>query len=275
MSATPGVSVLTLVRDRTPQLANLLRGLRRSSLPPCEVIVARMGGEDPRTAIEQGAAFPVSVIDVPGEALPLSPARNHLARSAFGEHLVFLDVDCIPGEDLLGSYARTLAAHDALAQGPTLYLPPGPCPDEEAGLRARGRAHPARAGLFADAVRVDDRHDLFWSLNFALRRRTFLDRIGGFDEAYGGYGIEDTDFGLRARAAGVPIAWSGSAIAFHQHHPPTRRDPEAVRSIVRNAHRFQRRWGRWPARGWLRELADLGLVHWDEAAGALEAVGEA
>lgn len=265
--------MLTLVRDRTDHLANLLRGLRRSCPPPAELIVARMEGEDPRPVLAAPAPFPIEVIEVPGADLPLARARNRAAGAARGEHLVFLDVDCVPGADLLAAFAQALADEDPLALGPTLYLPPGPCPGDERGLRARAGQHPARSNLFGDGVRVDDRHDLFWSLNFALRRSTFLDRIGGFDEGYRGYGIEDTDFGRRAAAAGVPVAWVGAALAYHQHHPPTRWSPAAARSVVRNARRFQRRWGSWPAPGWLRELDELGLVHWDEQLGTLEAAG--
>ena len=75
----------------------------------------------------------------------------------------------------------------------------------------------------------------------------------------------------RAAAPAVPLAWVGGALAFHQHHPPTRL----------RAGRASRRWSRTPAatasagasgrrRGWLEELAAAGLVGWDEEAGTLE-----
>jgi GT2 family glycosyltransferase len=76
-------------------------------------------------------------------------------------------------------------------------------------------------------VRTDERHELFRSLNFAVRRTTFSKRIGGFDEDYRGSENEDTDFAMRAARAGVPVAWVGGALAFHQDHPPTRLRSEA------------------------------------------------
>ncbi|WP_409241961.1 glycosyltransferase family 2 protein, partial [Caballeronia sp. INML3] len=39
---------------------------------------------------------------------------------------------------------------------------------------------------------------MFWSLNFACHLNTF-EQIGGFDDAYTGYGGEDTDFAFRAK----------------------------------------------------------------------------
>ena len=76
---------------------------------------------------------------------------------------------------------------------------------------------------------------------------------------------------MRAARAGVPLAWVGGAPAFHQHHPPTRLRPEGIPALVENARRYRERWGDWPAKGWLAELAARGLVDWDEATGTLSA----
>ena len=188
--------------------------------------------------------------------------------------LVFLDVDCVPSRGLLGAFATALEEHDALGVGETRYLPKGFVPEgaDEAVLRRAARPHAARGGLFPapGVARIDTRHELFWSLNFAVRRETFRERIGGFDEGYRGYGIEDTDFAMRAARAEVPLAWIGGALAFHQHHEPTRLRPEGVPTLVANARRYRERWGEWPARGWFDELAAAGLVDWDEAADRLE-----
>jgi hypothetical protein len=262
-------SVLTLVRDRVPHLAGLVRALLRSRAQPVELLVAWMGGEDPHRALPPELSLATRVIPVDGEEMPLARARNELARAARGDCFVFLDADCVPGRDLVGAFATTLAEHDAVAVGRTLYLPPG-AEGEEEDLRRAATARPERERLFSDGPRLDRRYELFWSLNFAVRRACFLERIGGFDEGYAGYGIEDTDFALRAREQDVPLAWVRAATAFHQHHPPTRLRPEGIPALVRNAKRFQRRWGTWPATGWLEELSGRGLIRWDERENVLE-----
>jgi GT2 family glycosyltransferase len=270
------LSVLVPVRDRTAHLANLVEGLNRAfDAPRFELIVGRMGGEDPGPALERTRGFAARAIEVEGEELPLAATRNRLAEAASGEMLVFLDVDCIPSRSLLTAHAAALYDRDALAVGEARYLPKGfqAGGADERLLRRAGRPHPERAGLFPapGAVRGDERHELFWSLNFAVRRDTFIERIGGFDEDYRGYGIEDTDFAVRAARAGVPVAWVGGALAFHQHHEPTRLRPEETAALVDNARRYRDRWGEWPARGWLTELATKGLVDWDEESGTLAA----
>jgi N-terminal domain of galactosyltransferase len=269
------ISVLTPVRDRTDHLISLVDGLNRAvHAPEFELLVGWMGGADPGPALDRARGFEAEAITVDGEELPLARARNKLAAAARGDILVFLDVDCVPSRSLLATYAATLADQDALGIGEVHYLPGGFRGDgaPEAALHRAAAPHPGRVDLFParGAARVDNRHELFWSLSFAVRRATFRRRIGGFDEAYRGYGIEDTDFAMRAARAAVPLAWVGGALAFHQHHPPTRLRPEGIPALVQNARRYRERWGDWPAKGWLAELAALDLVDWDEGADRLE-----
>jgi GT2 family glycosyltransferase len=269
------ISVLVPVRDRIEHLANLVAGLNRAVTagPEFELLVGWMGGEDPRPVLKHARGFAAAALPVEGDELPLAAARNALAKDAQAELLVFLDADCIPSRALLAAYARVLREHDALAVGETRYLPRGFVARGARDLELRRAAtpHPERAGLFpaSGPPRLDSRHDLFWSLNFGLRRATFAARIGGFDEAYRGYGIEDTDFGRRAARAEVPLCWLGDALAFHQHPAPTRLDPAGVETLIGNVRRYRERWAEWPARGWLEELSAAGLVDWDEESGAL------
>jgi N-acetylglucosaminyl-diphospho-decaprenol L-rhamnosyltransferase len=269
------ISVLTPVRDRGDHLANLVDGLNRADAPEFELLVGWMGGADPRPALDRARGFAAGAIAIEGDELPLARARNELAAAARGDVLVFLDVDCVPSRSLLATYAATLADHDALAIGEVRYLSRGFRGEgaTEDAMRRAASPRRERVDLFPTGgkVRLDDRHELFWSLNFAVRRATFEQRIGGFDPAYRGYGIEDTDFAMRAARAAVPLAWVGGALAFHQHHPPTRRRPDGVDALVENARRYRERWGDWPAKGWLTELAALGMVEWDEEADRLEA----
>jgi GT2 family glycosyltransferase len=85
-------------------------------------------------------------------------------------------------------------------------------------------------------------------------------RIGGFCEEYVGYGGEDTDFARLAVARGLRLGWTGTARAYHQHHPTSEPPIQHVDSILRNAVVFHRRWRTWPMRGWLDEFERLGLV---------------
>lgn len=252
MSAT----VITLNKGRDAHLARLLEGLGRGT-PPAECIVVEMGA-DPAPLPDHG--FPIRRIDLPSHGLPLARARNAGRRAACGDHLVFLDVDCIPSGDLVGSLDADLGRADGLICCEVSYLPARAVDDDwtEAGLRAVGHTHPVRSFPDAGLARTDN-PGLFWSLAFGVRATTF-DRIGGFDEAFDGYGAEDTDLAFRADAAGIPILFSAGGHAFHQYHGAFDPPLQHFSDIIANATRFHARHGLWPMDGWLDAFARLGLL---------------
>ena len=255
------LSVLTLVRNRTEHLVNLLEGVARSAMPPDEIIVVdmsdtpvRLEGQHPLVRFER----------LETDGLPLAQARNHAAACAKGERLVFLDVDCIPMRDCLGGLSDAIGADDQLVCAEVRYLGPGDASGawDEAALLAKGAVHPVRPFPAQGLAQIDN-PGLFWSLAFAIRRSTFQ-RIGGFDERFRGYGAEDTDFGFAARDAGLPLYFLGGALACHQYHPSFDPPLQHLEDIVANARRFREKRGFWPMAGWLDQFAALGLVAWHD-----------
>jgi GT2 family glycosyltransferase len=203
-----------------------------------------------------------------GPQLPLARARNIGAQAAIdagAELLIFLDVDCLPSPQLIERYrAAAEQSPGELLCGPVDYLdPPGPRGYDLEQLPDPPRGHPARPVPADGQLATGGDHALFWSLSFALTARQWS-RIGGFDESYAGYGGEDTDFGQRARAAGIALTWVGGAWAFHQYHPTNDPPIQHLEDILRNAEVFYRRWNWWPMQGWLDAFEQLGLIGWDE-----------
>lgn len=263
-------SVVTIARGRASHLRQLLAGVARQATPVSEVVVVRMGGPSLAAVTDGAVPRPVSIgLDVgPDEPLPLSAARNRGAGVATGDVIVFLDVDCIPGAGVVGSLADRVGRGGVVASAQVQYLPPG-VPGEGDGegvLQRSGRFHPVRPEVVSDLRMVPE---LFWSLAFAIARPDFA-ALGGFDEGYRGYGGEDTDFGLRADAAGLEMVMVASARAYHQHHAS--HDPPLPHfdQLVTNARHFHQRWGRWPMEGWLSEMAELGMLSWSSTGTELE-----
>lgn len=252
------LSVLTIVKDRPGHLAQLVEGLRRSRAMPQELIIVDMASRVPVTA--ESAPFPVHVVRLDGPGLPLAAARNAAARAASGEILLFLDVDCIPMRDLTQEMAALAARSDALICAEVLYLGSGDARGDwdENDLRKRASGHPVRE-FPATGHRVEENAGLFWSLVFAIRRERF-EALGGFDESFTGYGAEDTDFGFRAKEAGIPLLFMGGAGAFHQYHDIYDPPLQHLNDIVRNASVFRDRWDFWPMEGWLSAFERMGLI---------------
>lgn len=287
----PRAVVVTAVHGRATHLRRQRAGLALSTSAPVTHVVAamedpeisaRLATEQPGTqpAVSTGATrdagdLPTQVVEIPRSAgrLPLAAARNLGAQRALeqlpgpDDLLIFLDVDCIPDPGLISAYieASRLRPEDLLC-GPVAYLPelPGEALDSATAvqLAAWAAPHPARPAPAAGEILTHGEHALFWSLSFAVRREVW-EKIGGFDEAYTGYGAEDTDFSWRARARGVELTWVGGARAYHQHHPVSRPPVEHLTDILRNGRIFADRWGHWPMEGWLQEFERMGLVHRD------------
>lgn len=252
-------ALITTVHGRLAHLRAQQHAVTRLDPAPDQRVVVAI--DDPAAAeTVRGAATVVAVLADP-RGLPLAGARNAGAGAALAagaELLVFLDVDCLPTPRLMHHYAAAARSGGALFCGPVAYLPPPPPGGYLAEQLAEHPFHPARPAPAPGLVQPGGDHRLFWSLSFAVTAADWT-RVGGFCPEYAGYGGEDTDFALLARAAGLDLVWVGGAAAYHQWHPGGA--PAAHRDdILRNGALFARRWGWWPMGGWLDELADLGLA---------------
>lgn len=257
------LSVLTLIKNRADHLEQLVEGLRRSARRPDELVVVDMGSDTPVAVGDTG--FPVRIVRIEGEGLPLSVARNCAGQAAVGKNLLFLDVDCIPGSGLLAAMEDVLVEQDALICAEILYLGPNDARGvwDEADLVVAGKRHPVR-DFPLSGIRAEPNPGLFWSLAFGIRAKTFA-TLAGFDAQFTGYGAEDTDFAFRAAAAALPLLFLGGAPAFHQHHAVYDPPLQHFTDIVRNARLFHARWNRWPMEGWLEAFARAGLIDWEPA----------
>lgn len=270
------VALITITSGRHLHLRRQHGAARHQSHQPVRYICVSMGDDTvPALPGLRRLLMPA------GRELPLAAARNRGAADALAgaaDVLVFLDVDCIPGRGLVAAYLDAIAAvesarHPTAICGPVRYLPPLPdagMPTDDAELDACSAEHPERR--FPKSGWLDD-HNLFWSLSFAVSARTWSE-LGGFCEAYEGYGGEDTDFAQRLAAAGGRVYWAAAATAYHQHHES--HDPPVghARSIVRNAELFRRRWGWYPMRTWLEEFERRGLAHRSPESGAWYTPGD-
>ncbi|RYH00767.1 glycosyltransferase [Salipiger sp. IMCC34102] len=252
------VSVLTLAAGRAEHLANVVTGLCRQTQRPDELVIGVMQA-DPYDLPD--TPFPVRQIHVTGPELPLAAARNAVARTATGDKLIFVDVDCIPAPSLVADYAARLEPGAGLFMGEVGYLPQGATQGDwdEASFEAVSVRHGDRQGPPPEGVRFCNDYRCFWSLNFAMHRDDWT-ASGGFDERYVGYGGEDTDFGKTIDEAGLKIWWLKGAKVHHQYHPHFMPPIHHVPSVVRNAELFKEKWGYRTMEHWLHAFKMMGLI---------------
>lgn len=141
--------------------------------------------------------------------------RNHGASLALCDWIVFLDDDCVPEPNLLGTYQERLL-HDET------------CRVFEGRISALGE----RTTIDQEAP-INEHGGFLWSCNFCIKKELFLG-MDGFDETFTGPAMEDVDLRERLRARGEPIAFLKNAGVLH---PWRRRKGMWFAKINAEAHR--------------------------------------
>ena len=252
----PEFSVVTIIKGRRKQLANLLKSVKASTILPYDIQVVCMDDLD-IFDIPEGLNVSVHLMNGPHQ-LPLAAARNMGITATKTENVIFIDVDCLVSPTLFASLLMALQAENIIAAYP-LYLPMVPDTGSYTKLEPQAVPHPSREQIpFGQPVD----HLLFWSLIFAIRKTTF-ERIGGFDESFIGYGAEDTDFAMMFHKAGVEQIFVRDYV-LHQYHDKYDPPLNYFDSIIENASRYKQKWDVLPMQRWLKAFEEMGLIGIDE-----------
>src|SRR6185312_9521716 len=191
------VSVVIPTRWRNADLARCLEMLRpQLSAAEFEVIVTD-DGNDPSTKAMIGERFPFARW-VPGPQRGAAANRNHGARVAGGEFILFIDDDVVPSATLLAGYRAAIQDEINVYEGRTS----------------------CRAGIHSplEYAPINEQGGCLWSCNIMIRRPTWQ-AIGGFDEDFPYAHMEDVALRERLRARGERMLFVPDAAV---DHPPRR-----------------------------------------------------
>jgi glycosyltransferase involved in cell wall biosynthesis len=209
--AAPELSVVIPTFRREAALRRCLAALAGQDVDPgsFEVVVV---DDDPDGELHPLARQPFLLrrLRSPGEGA--AAARNHGAREAGADLVLFLDDDIVADPWLLRTH---LEWHGARGGAAVLVGPYRPSP-RDPGLAAAvarlwwsdffERLAGAPAPTFVSAL----------TANLSLPRSLF-GALGGFSERYARQRREDWEWGLRVRRAGVEIAYEPGASARHEY----------------------------------------------------------
>lgn len=251
-------SVIITHYKREGNLENTLEGLSLQTVTPTEVVVVDMGNG---LTLGKDYLFEMTVVDFPRpwQFMPLAAARNLGAENSRTEHLVFLDVDCIPAKDFCEKMVSASVSKNALIMGSPRYMLKGADGIGIEEFPGHSIFHPSRP-LISGIVR-EECYEMFWSLCFSLPKELF-EYVGGFDDCYEGYGAEDTDFALEVKKSGIPF-YLADAEVYHQQHPVYIPPLNHLEPIIKNCNLFCSKWGYWPLADCLQNFLEMGYVEWD------------
>lgn len=193
-------SLIVPTYHRNEQLRECLEQLRpeRQNLPPelYEVIVTDDGEITTAEALIQECFPTFRWVKGPGTGPPAN--RNHGARFAKGEWLIFTDDDCLPSPDFIGGYQAGIEPGTLAYEGKIIC------------------SETIRSPFYSSPVNLTG--GCFWTSNIMVHRPLFAE-LQGFDEGFVSTGNEDTDFRERIKHLGHKMKFVPEALV---DHPPRR-----------------------------------------------------
>ena len=219
----PVISVIVTTYRWPMALAACLQSLREQRVLPLEVIVTE-DDCDPATAdvisiVKRGFPVPLRHLTQEDRGFRAATARNRAALLAQGNYLLFIDGDCLMRPGFVAAHAQLAQAKRWVA-GNRILL------SRHFSERVLAKELPVhrypfwqllRHRLQGDLNRLlpllrlpgsdwRNRHPEHWekaqTCNLGVWRADF-ERVNGFDEAYQGWGYEDSDLVIRLIHAGV------------------------------------------------------------------------
>jgi glycosyltransferase involved in cell wall biosynthesis len=204
-----GISVVIPARNEAMRIGRtvatvLEQGLRLGIA--LEAIVVDDGSTDETTEIARRAG--ARVLALPGSSGNPGRARNHGARAATGDLLVFLDADCVPRDGWLAALLRAHATGAGLVGG-AIDAPPGQA------LSARCDHYCASYHVHPGRARAEVRNHP--PANLSVRRHLFLE-TNGFEERHpAADGHEELIWQAALARLGHRITFEPAAVVCHHN----------------------------------------------------------
>ncbi len=240
------VSVVIPAYNRSSLLAKTLDSLaaQQPDSPSFDVHVADDGSEeDIRSVVEGVAGLDVHYHRRESETFGAGQARNLASVAATGDVVVFLDSDCLVGQDfILGHASWHTSGRKTVLIGGRSHAVMG---TDDALTDYRKRLRRRTAGL----QHGNEIFRSFVTANVSLPLALFRE-LGGFDERFHRWGGEDTELGWRLWNAGAVFLNDETVAVTHQAEEDfaggaegRRRSHQLNMGLIRSLipHRFYRK----------------------------------
>lgn len=236
MSQPATVALIVSTFDQPDYLRRVLDAVARQSRLPQEMLLADDGsGAETKEVFSRWSAqqsFPGRHIWQAHDGFRKAHILNRAVAAANSAYLVFLDGDMVPHRDFIADHcaaarpAAFVQGHRALVEqtAATWFGRRELAADRRRALWQGQLAGWKNAWRWPWPVVSEKKHLRgIRGCNFSLWREDML-RVNGYNEAFTGWGREDSEFAARLMNAGVRrLDLRGRAVCFHLWHPPASR----------------------------------------------------
>lgn len=243
------VSVIIPTYNRAENLRHCLDSLCTQHYPAFEVLVCDDGSTDGTRdlALSYTDRLNLQYLWQPHVGFRAGAARNMGLIHARGTYAVLLDSDLVVPPTFLEAHVAALEAEPGIGVNSYVYRTTGPVDVSGLGYDALPDAlhdvlvpdHRDRFQLFERPDAIEEAY--FLDSNAVSFRLKDLIALQGFDEAFVGWGHEDTDLGYRMGARGFKLRLiKDGAVAYHLYHPVVpNKEAEQQANWERMRHKWQ------------------------------------
>jgi GT2 family glycosyltransferase len=243
----PRASVVVLTHDNLAFSRMCLASvLENTDYPNYELIVVDNASSDGTVEELQRLAGSIPIVKtiLNDHNAGFGPGNNQGLAAATGEILVLLNNDTVVARGWLTRLARHLddasigligSATNRCCNEAQIDIPYQTYREFQAVARSQGERY--------EGQRLPIRMPMMFCVAF---RRDTYERLGPLDERFEVGMFEDEDYALRAKAAGLQVAWTPEVYVHHAYHAsigkllPT---GEYMRLVRLNQGRFEEKWG--------------------------------
>jgi len=233
-------TVIVTSYRRRDALNLVLQSLANQTEMPEEVIVADDGsGPDVRSLIDHWSErLPLAFIWQADRKFRAARARNLAVVKAKGDHLIFIDGDCVLPPDFVKTHRRLITDRKMVSGGRFLINSQDTKAVVSSGIVDENLCFRDIKFLKLPLGFLRDLTPGSWrqarTCNLGVMKPDFMN-VGGFDELYQGWGREDSDLVVRMIKDGVKIRSARfAACVSHLHH-----NEEARAALEANDTQFQ------------------------------------
>jgi glycosyltransferase involved in cell wall biosynthesis len=250
-------TVIVPTFNRAHLLRLTLGSLRDQSRDDFEVVVVDDGSTDHTKTVadEFARSLRLTYVFQPDEGFRVARARNLGIRLADAPICLFVDSGVVMHPDAVGRHVEAQSGSDVVVGRLLGFDQDNSWEDDLVDLWSSSDDRDAFVRLDDHADFGDPRADclssvdlpfsawpapwaLFWTANASVRT-DLLVGVGGFDEAFSSWGVEDAELGFRLHRGGGRFGWASDAVAFH--HPHDKPQPARLTSADANRRYFARK----------------------------------
>lgn len=236
MNSVPSLALIINTWNQADYLARVLRAVSAQTSQPEELLLADDGSDDATADVfkrwSESSSMRCAHVRQEHQGFRRARILNQAIARASSKYVVFLDGDTIPHPQFISDHKR-LACSDAFVQGHRALV------KQQASAWFGSHAFNAerRRALWTGQVQ-GLKHAYRWPQRLKSRRRDLrgvrgcnlgiwrehLLKVNGYNEAFVGWGREDSELAVRLMNCGVRrLDVRGWAVCFHLWHPPASR----------------------------------------------------